>query len=142
MDTHTTWVVVTDGNYLKILVDDRDGTGLKHLRSDDFAQTSDLTYKIITSKRDVPAEDGIGYFSRLLGEVLAARLQNGEYDSLLLVSPPDQAQALREHLPEQVNARITAVLEEDHLRTPLDILEEIIHAQLVHSTRSGEGKPL
>ena len=130
MEKTTTWIVVTDGNYLKILVDEPGGTGLKHLRTDDFAQTSDLTYKLITSKRDVPAEDGLEYHCRLLGNLLSDQAGQAAYHRLLLVAPDGVLEQMKRLLPAEVRARITDTLTGDHLHTPLDILEERLSEQL------------
>lgn len=123
MDKTVTWAVVTDGNYIKIMVNDG-GRGFQHLRAGDFDQTSDLTYKLITSKRDEPGAAGISYFSRLLGEFLCVQLENKAFDRLVLVAPEAALEEIRRRLPEKISRRIEATVPGDFLQTPLDDLEE------------------
>lgn len=127
MSDTTTWVVLTDGNYIKIMFNNARGGDLKTLRDDDFEHTSIIAYKMVTRQRALTqdsAETEAGYFLKLLADFLVNQLETAAYASLVLVGPANIVDTLQQKLPKQVTDRITATVNEDCLLYSQDTLQQ------------------
>ena len=127
MSDTTTWVVLTDGNYIKIMFNNVRGGDLKTLRDGDFEHTSVIAYKMVTRQRALTqnnAETETGYFLNLLADFLVSQLETGAYARLVLVGPGNIVDTLLEKLPKQVTDRITATVKEDCLLYSQDTLQQ------------------
>jgi protein required for attachment to host cells len=127
MSDTTTWVVLTDGNYIKIMFNNARGGDLKTLRDDDFEHTSIIAYKMVTRQRALTqnsAETETGYFLKLLADFLVNQLEIAAYVSLVLVGPANIVDTLQQKLPKQVTDRITATVNEDCLLYSQDTLQQ------------------
>lgn len=127
MSDTTTWVVLTDGNYIKIMFNNARGGDLKTLRDDDFEHTSIIAYKMVTRQRALTqnsAETETGYFLKLLADFLVNQLEIAAYVRLVLVGPANIVDTLQQKLPKQVTDRITATVNEDCLLYSQDTLQQ------------------
>ncbi len=127
MSDTTTWVVLTDGNYIKIMFNNARGGDLKTLRDDDFEHTSVIAYKMVTRQRALTqdsAETETGYFLKLLADFLVNQLEIAAYVRLVLVGPANIVDTLQQKLPKQVTDRITATVNEDCLLYSQDTLQQ------------------
>jgi hypothetical protein len=132
MNDGITWVILTDGSYIKIMFNTASGAELKTLRDGDFEHTSKIAYQMVTRKRALtmdPAGQGSVreeqvFFLKLLSEFLVAQLANNAWQKLVLVAPAEIIKMLLEQLPGPVTDRITAAVSEDMLALTQDKLQE------------------
>lgn len=126
MDNAVTWVVLCDGTYVKILVNNGQGTGLMPLRTGDFEHSSDLTYAMVTSQSQI--RKNLRYYD-LLAEFLSQQHKENNYQSLMVIAPAQVLQELKTALPTQVNDLITREFAEDLLAKPDNHIEQRIYPQ-------------
>jgi protein required for attachment to host cells len=69
-------------------------------------------------------------FARQLADALERGLDEGAYDRLILVAPPESLGRLRHKLSERVSARIVAEVEKDYLHLEPRELRERLQEQL------------
>ena len=127
----TTWAVLSDGKYIKILYQCGGRDKLRVLKSEAYAG---LCYQLINNKprgdtavatRSSP-QDAI----RLQADFLSAQQQAGAYDRLLLIAPPPVQQRLSACLPAAVTALIGAGLNKDLLSQSNDAIETALGDRL------------
>jgi len=101
--------------------------GLRTLRDNDFENTSVITYKLVTNKRNMKtgARDN-EYFLGLLKEFLLENNDKQVYNQLVFIAPESVLQKLQHALPESVKNKIKATISEDYLNVPQDKLEEYV----------------
>jgi len=132
MNDGITWVILTDGSYIKIMFNTASGAELKTLRDGDFEHTSKIAYQMVTRKRaltiDHAGQDTIHeeqiFFLKLLSDFLVAQLENNAWQKLVLVAPGEIIELLVKQLPGAVTDRITAVVNDDMLTLTQDKLQE------------------
>lgn len=132
MSDGITWVILTDGNYIKIMFNTVKGGELKTLRDDDFEHTSVIAYKMVTRKRALTLnqaaqdnrEQELGFFLQLLADFLLKQHQSNAFQNLVLVAPGDIVDRVRNYLPEPVKSQITSTIREDYLALTQDKLQE------------------
>jgi hypothetical protein len=127
MSETTTWVILTDGNYIKIMFNNVRGGDLKTLRDDDFEHTSVIAYKMVTRKRALTqntADTETGYFLNLLADFLVKQQEKNAYARLVLVGPGNIVDTLMQNLPKQVKDCVSATLSEDCLLYSQDKLQQ------------------
>lgn len=132
MNDGITWVVLTDGNYIKIMFNTARRGELKTLRDADFENTSEIAYKMVTRKRALTLnhqgkmdhEEEIGFFLKLIADFLQQQEQNNAFQNLLFIAPGDLTDRLSRYLPESINRRIIATVKDDYLPLTQDKLQE------------------
>ncbi|MGK0296801.1 MAG: hypothetical protein ACI9XC_000394 [Gammaproteobacteria bacterium] len=142
MSEKVTWVVFTDGYYIRIMFNDGLDTSLKVYREADFEQSSDITYKLITryrvqqsSNSIVPGESSNldtnpDYLFDLLGKFLFEQASINTFNDLIVISPGPILDKLNDYLPELVVKRIIASIQGDYLMLSQDKLEEALATYL------------
>ncbi len=129
MSDTTTWAVLADGIYIRIMVNTGNGNRLVPLRTDDFEHTSKLTYAMVVSKRQVPTEAGStkkwDYYG-LLADFLAQEYEKKAFDALVLAAPGKVLKALHKVLPTEVEDAVIGELKEDLLAKSVDVLEKVL----------------
>lgn len=128
MSKGITWVVLTDGYYIKIMFYSGDIIRLSTYRDDDFENSSELTYKLITRKRreqalSGEAADEEGLLYKLLGDFLGEKLEAQAYSALLLAAPAEELVKLDSSLPDAVTECIIYRVEGDFLALSQERLE-------------------
>jgi hypothetical protein len=123
MANTVTWVVLGDGTYVKILVNNGSGTGLMPLRTGDFEHTSKLTYEMVTSHRQAAQKHG---YYELLSGFLTQQQKENVYQRLVLAAPAEVIRELRKALPDEINTLISVELAEDLLAKPDKQIEQIV----------------
>lgn len=126
MNDGVTWVVLGDGTYVKILVDEGSGSRLMPLRSGDFEHTSKLTYEMVTSHKQSAEKHS---YYEMLAEFLSLQQQENSYQHLVLAAPAEVLGELKKALPNQVTAMITGELAQDLLAKPDHHIQEVIYSQ-------------
>lgn len=132
MNDGITWVILTDGNFIKIMFNKARGSELKTLRDDDFEHTSEIAYKMVTRKRALtmknPGHDTRqeeqSFFLQLLVDFLAKQLENNAFQNLILVAPGNIVDIVNERLPKTAKDKIVATVREDYLLLSQDKIQE------------------
>lgn len=132
MTDGTSWVILTDGNFIKIMFNNSRGSELKTLRDGDFEHTSEIAYKMVTRKRaltmkqtghDTSREEQ-SFFLQLLADFLAKQQENNAFQNLILVAPGNIVDIVIEHLPKTTKDKIITSIREDFLSLPQDKIQE------------------
>jgi protein required for attachment to host cells len=127
MNNNITWIIITDGYFIKIMVNKGPGMGISPLRDNDFEQTSVITYKLVTNKRnDRSNRQEQEYFIEQLSGFLAENLQSQSYSQLVFIAPEEVLAKLEKNLPELVTKNIKATLKEEYLSVTQDKLELLV----------------
>jgi hypothetical protein len=123
MSDKTTWAILGDGVYIRIMVNTGHGNRLVPLRADDFEHTSKLTYQMITDK---PRKEGSGEWDyyQLLSGFLTGQHEEQAFDRLVLVAPEPVLKSIREALPKEVSGVVIGELGEDLLAKSVDVIEK------------------
>jgi hypothetical protein len=144
-----TWVVLTDGYYIKILYFQGQDSNLNVYRDDDFEHSSDITYRLITRYRrtgadeenigkDMPAGDSSGYLLSELSAFLSEKYGLGAFEKLLIAAPGDIMENLEARLPDDISARIIARVEGDYLQLAQDQLEALLKDVIQPDSSTGD----
>jgi len=129
MNNKITWIIITDGYFIKIMVNKGPGMGINPLRDNDFEQTSVITYKLVTNKRnDKSNRQGQEYFIEQLSGFLTENYRSQSYSQLVLIAPADVLETLEKNLPEDITRNIKATLKEDYLSVTQDKLQSSLSA--------------
>jgi len=130
MSDTTTWAVLGDGRYIRILVNKGPGKELAALNSDKLEAYADLRYELSTSRSphasgDVGKSDKRSYI-QLQADFLSEQHEQKMFDLLVIAAPQDVIKSLRDALPEQVNQLIIGELAEDLLANSADVIENML----------------
>ncbi len=124
-----TWVILTDGNYIKIMFNKVRGDNLKTLREGDFEHTSEIAYKMVTRKRALTLnklatlQDEQSFFLKLLADFLNKQQEINAFQYLTLVAPGDITDIIKGFLPETVNKMIISSVKADYLQLSQDKIQ-------------------
>ena len=130
MSDTTTWAVLGDGRYIRILVNKGPGKELAALNSDNLEAFADLSYELRTGKSphasgDAGKSDKRSYI-QLQADFLSEQHEQKMFDLLVIAAPQDVLKSLRDALPEQVNQLIIGELAEDLLANSADVIENML----------------
>ena len=130
MSDTTTWAVLGDGRYIRILVNKGPGKELAALNSDNLEAFADLRYELSTG-RSPHASGGAGKsdkrsYIQLQADFLSGQHEQKMFDLLVIAAPKDVIKSLRDALPEQVNQLIIGELAEDLLANSADVIENML----------------
>jgi len=124
-----TWVVLTDGNYIKIMFNKSRGADLKTLREGNFEHTSEIAYKMVTRKRtltlnkSVTLQDEQSFFLKLLADFLTQQQEANAFQYLTLVAPGEITDTVKGYLSESVKTTLTATVKQDYLPLTQDKIQ-------------------
>ena len=114
-----TWILIADGAFARILLNEGPGRGVHHLPEFDFSVSHELDGEI-NADRPGRTFDRLGpgrhaketassphrlrkaSFAKQLVAVLNTNLANSAYDRLVIVAPPKTLGDLRREMPKQV----------------------------------------
>jgi len=127
MSNITTWAVLSDGRYIKILINKGTGTELTILNADDLQAYADLCYQVVNGKplsaTGVSVKPDKRNDIQLQANFLAEYYEQKLFDLLVIAAPQDVLKALRDALPEQVAQLIIGELAEDLTTNSNDVIE-------------------
>ncbi len=133
MSEKITWVVLTDGYFIKVMYFTGDEIHLSTYREGDFEHSSDITYKLITRYRQTSgnAQDGsVNPLYGLLTDLLTEHLKKGDFSELILLAPEQELKKLKETLPDVLTNHIGTSITGDYLAQPQDQLETLLRDKL------------
>ncbi len=130
MSDTTTWAVLGDGRYIRILVNKGPGKELATLNADNLEAFADLRYELSTSRSphasgDAGKSDKRSYI-QLQADFLSEQYEQKMFDLLVIAAPQEVIKSLRDALPEQVNQLIIGELAEDLLANSADVIENTL----------------
>ena len=125
----TCWIIIADGARARILANDGPGSGLRNTSSTDFISDNRKSRDIISDRpgrsgggtdgrhAKEPKVDSHQYEKQLFAKEMAKRINDacrrGDFDSLILVAPPQTLGELRSALDKPTLSRVTAELDKD-----------------------------
>ncbi len=128
MGNITTWAVLSDGRYIKIMVNNGEGKNLHVLDADKNEDLAVLCYKIVNSKPEFSVSGSVKAekidYIQLQAGFLASQYEKGLFNRLVIAAPADVVKALRVALPEAINQLVDSELSEDLTTKSCDIIED------------------
>ena len=124
--SHTTWVVLTDGRYIRVLFNQGEGKSLLTLKADDSKALANLCFEVV---RQIKAGASNGMASKqktdmqLLAEFLSSQFNEDQYQKLILVAPQTAIDELQGELTDEVRQTISSTVAEDLLPVSVDDIE-------------------
>jgi hypothetical protein len=130
MSDVTTWVVLSDGRYIKILINKGTGKQLFILDADDLPAYAELCYLMVNNKPlngtgDLAVSKAINNL-QYQADFLVEHHKLGMFNRLVIVAPPDVLSGLKVALPEQLVKLIDGELAEDLTVTSNDVIQNRI----------------
>jgi release factor family 12 len=126
MSNSTTWAVLSDGRYIKILINKGEGKDFVILNADDLQAYADLGYLMVNGK---PLNGtGDAAISKKINNVqcqadfLAEHHKLEMFDLLVLAAPQEVLTAFHDALPEQLAKLIVGELAEDLTTNSNDVI--------------------
>ena len=138
----TCWIIVADGARARILANDGPGSGLRNASNTDFVSDNRKSRDIVSDRPGrseggasgrhamEPRVDGHQYEKQLFAKEMAKRIndacQRGDFDSLILVAPPQTLGELRNALDKPTLSKVRAELGKDLTRVAIHDLPKHI----------------
>ncbi|MGB1799545.1 MAG: host attachment protein [Gammaproteobacteria bacterium] len=123
----TTWAVLSDGRYLKVMVNNGENKKLNVLDADKHEDLATLCYKMVNSKPEFSPKGSVKAekinFVQLQADFLAEQYNKELYERLVIAAPADVAKSLRAALPENIEQLVAGELAEDITTKSADIIE-------------------
>ncbi len=127
MSANTTWVVLGDGRYIRIMVHDGSGNQFLTLKADDVESLGKLCYELITRKAPltaaIPEERS---YSKLVAQFLNEQYAVNAFDRLVIAAPGEVLKALRGALPDKLKRVVAGELAEDILAKSSNVIRDSI----------------
>lgn len=131
-----TWILLTDGYYIKLLYISENDSTLKTYREADFDNSSEITYSLITRYKidhsgnqtqphseDVETTD---YTLKTMSGFLESKLEENAFGNLVILGPDEVLTALENNFSTDLLNTIRQKISGDYMNSPLDKLQEII----------------
>ncbi len=128
MSDVTTWAVLSDGRYIKIMVNNGEGKKLSVLDADKHEDLAALCYKMVNSKPEFSVQGSVKSekinFVQLQAEFLAEQYEKDLFNRLVIAAPAEVVKAFRDALPENINQLVDGELPEDIMTKSCDVIED------------------
>jgi len=130
MSDTTTWAVLSDGRYIKVMVHNGTGTKFSVLDADKNEALAELCYQMVNCKPRLPGKDTAKSeeinFIQQQADFLSAQYEKNMFEALLIVAPQAVIKSLRDVLPEQLSQLIIGEVEEDILMNSNDVIDNML----------------
>ncbi len=128
----TTWAVLSDGRYIKVMINNGENKKLTVLDADKHEDLATLCYKMVNSKPEFLLKGSVKAkkidFVQLQADFLVEQYNKELYERLVIAAPADVAKSLRAALPENIEQLVTGELTEDITTKSADIIEDKLAA--------------
>jgi protein required for attachment to host cells len=128
MSNVTTWAVLSDGRYIKIMINKGEGKKLTVLDADKHEGLAALCYQLVNSKPEFSVKGSVKAekidFIKLHADFLAKQYEQNLFERLVIAAPADVIKRLRDALPENVNQLVAGELPEDITTKSCDVIED------------------
>ena len=131
-----TWVLLTDGYYIKLFYYSGDPKKLHAYRDGDFEHSSVITYNLITRHKKTTTDNSIkdlksdietpGYVLEMVCDFLIKHYDNKSFSSLAIVAPQPVMNIIEQIFPETLLGVIQTRITGDYLNLPQDELEHLL----------------
>ena len=123
----TTWAVLSDGRYLKVMVNNGEGSKLNVLDADKHEDLATLCYKMVNSKPEFSPKGSVKAekidFIELQADFLTKQFEKELYQRLVIAAPAEVASSLKAFLPENIQQLVAGELAEDITIKSADVIE-------------------
>lgn len=127
MSNTTTWAVLTDGRYIRVLINKPPAKSLNTLKADDSEALAKLAYHVVTGVKH-GASNGTASREKsnmqLLADFLAEQLQEDMFQHLVLAAPASKFGELLGELKDTVRDVLAAEVNKDLLPLSIDEIEK------------------
>ncbi len=124
----TTWAVLSDGRYIKVMINNGENKKLTVLDADKHEDLATLCYKMVNSKPEFLLKGSVKAkkidFVQLQADFLVEQYNKELYERLVIAAPADVAKSLRAALPDNINQLVAGELAEDITVKSADIIED------------------
>lgn len=124
----TTWAVLSDGRYIKVMVNNGENKKLTVLDADKHEDLATLCYKMVNSKPEFLLKGSVKAekidFVQLQADFLAEQYNKKQYERLVIAAPANVSKSLRAALPENIEQLVAGELVEDITVKSADIIED------------------
>ncbi len=136
MSDTTTWAVLTDGRYIRVLINKPPATSLTTLKADDSEALAQLAYHVVTGIKH-GASNGTASREKsnmqLLADFLAEQQQQDMYQKLVVAAPSAQMNNVIAELNDDVKGSMLGQVEKDLLAFSIDDIEKELHGLLAQA---------
>jgi release factor family 12 len=127
MSNKTTWAVLSDGRYIKVMVNTDAADSWSVLDADKNTALAELCYQMVNCKPLRLGKEtsvaGETNFIQLQADFLSEQHEQGLFDSLVIAAPQDVATSLRDALSEPLKQLVAGELAEDILASSNDVID-------------------
>jgi protein required for attachment to host cells len=127
MSETTTWAVLSDGRYIKVMIHNGTDTSLHVLDADKNPDLAEICYQVVNSKPEFSAKGSVKAkkmdFIQLQADFLAKQYEQGLYQQLIIAAPGDVIKSLRAALPANLNELVVGELAEDLMIKSNDLID-------------------
>ena len=124
----TTWAVLSDGRYIKVMINNGEGKKLTVLDADKHEDLATLCYKMVNSKPEFSPKGSVKAekidFVKLQADFLVEQYEKQLFERLVIAAPADVTKSLRDALPDNVDQLVVGELAEDITTKSCDIIED------------------
>ena len=124
----TTWAVLSDGRYIKVMINNGEGNKLTVLDADKHEDLATLCYKMVNSKPEFSPKGSVKAekidFVKLQADFLVEQYEKQLFERLVIAAPADVTKSLRDALPDNVDQLVVGELAEDITTKSCDIIED------------------
>ena len=124
----TTWAVLSDGRYIKVMINNGEGKKLTVLDADKHEDLATLCYKMVNSKPEFSPKGSVKAekidFVKLQADFLVEQYKKQLFERLVIAAPADVSKSLRDALPDNVDQLVVGELAEDITTKSCDIIED------------------
>lgn len=124
----TTWAVLSDGRYIKVMINNGEGKKLTVLDADKHEDLATLCYKMVNSKPEFSPKGSVKAekidFVKLQADFLVEQYEKQLFERLVIAAPADVSKSLRDALPDNVDQLVVGELAEDITTKSCDIIED------------------
>jgi hypothetical protein len=126
MSEITTWAILTDGRYIRVLINKTPGTSLLTLKADDSEALADLCFEVI---RGVKPGASNGTQSKqhtnmqLLAMFLDEQMKSDLYQKLVFAAPSEKLEELHKAMSAPVESAFVGEIDEDLLPLSINDIE-------------------
>ncbi|MBL1141573.1 MAG: hypothetical protein HND53_06020 [Proteobacteria bacterium] len=128
MSDVTTWAVLCDGRYIKIMVNNGENKKLSVLDADKHEDLAALCYKMVNSKPEFSVSGSVKAgkidFIQLQADFLTEQYEKRLFNRLIIAAPADVTKALCAALPENIRQLVAGELAEDITTKSCDVIED------------------
>lgn len=138
-----TWILLTDGYYIKLLYTSDDDDELHTYREEDFEKSSDITYELITRYKNnsVPDKERLSpssadistYTFSKVSSFLEEKYKSKIFKSLVIVAPQNILEVIEQSFSGSLLDVVTNKIPGDYLKLSQDKLQNLLVKEMAET---------